>query len=1199
MSGSYSPGYAKINKRGGAGGWSPSDSDHYQWLQVNFGNRKQISAIATQGRYSSSDWVTQYRMLYSDTGRNWKPYHQDGNIWAFPGNVNSDSVVRHDLQHPVIARYVRFVPLDWNGEGRIGLRIEVYGCSYWADVINFDGHVVLPYRFRNKKMKTLKDVIALKFKTSESEGVILHGEGQQGDYITLELKKAKLVFSLNLGSNQLGPIYGHTSVMTGSLLDDHHWHSVVIERQGRSINLTLDRSTQHFRTNGEFDYLDLDYEITFGGIPFSGKPSSSSRKNFKGCMESINYNGINITDLARRKKLEPSNVGNLSFSCVEPYTVPVFFNATSYLEVPGRLHQDLFSVSFQFRTWNPNGLLLFSHFADNLGNVEIDLTESKVGVHINVTQTKMNQIDMSSGSGLNDGQWHEVRFLAKENFAVLTIDGDEASAVRTNSPLQVKTGEKYFFGGYLNQMNNSSHAVLQPSFQGCMQLIQVDDQLVNLSEVAQRRPGSFANVSIDMCAIIDRCVPNHCEHGGKCSQTWDSFKCTCDETGYSGATCHNSIYEPSCEAYKHLGQTSNYYWIDPDGSGPLGPLKVYCNMTEDKVWTIVSHDLQMQTTVVGYNPEKYSVTQLVYSASMDQISAITSSAEYCEQYVSYFCKMSRLLNTPDGSPYTWWVGKANEKHYYWGGSGPGIQKCACGIERNCTDPKYYCNCDADYKQWRKDAGFLSYKDHLPVSQVVVGDTDRQGSEAKLSVGPLRCQGDRDYWNAASFPNPSSYLHFSTFQGETSADISFYFKTLIPRGVFLENLGNTDFIKLELKSATEVSFSFDVGNGPVEMVVRSPTPLNDDQWHRVTAERNVKQASLQVDRLPQQVRKAPTEGHTRLELYSQLFVDVGAFFEEGMWLRYNFQAPGIGARDSGSRSENSPDPQNGAPDLAGEEIRFSFSTTKAPCILLYVSSFTTDFLAALVKPTGSLQIRYHLGGTREPYNIDVDHRSMANGQPHSVNITRRERTITLKLDHYPSVSYHLPSSSDTVFNSPKSLFLGKVIETGKIDQEIHKYNTPGFTGCLSRVQFNQIAPLKAALRQTNASAHVHVQGELVESNCGASPLTLSPMSSATDPWHLDHLDSASADFPYNPGQGQAIRNGVNRNSAIIGGVIAVVIFTILCTLVFLIRYMFRHKGTYHTNEAKGAESAESADAAIMNNDPNFTETIDESKKEWLI
>lgn len=43
---------------------------------------------------------------------------------------------------------------------------------------------------------------------------------------------------------------------------------------------------------------------------------------------------------------------------------------------------------------------------------------------------------------------------------------------------------------------------------------------------------------------------------------------------------------------------------------------------------------------------------------------------------------------------------------------------------------------------REDAGVLMYKDHLPVTQVVVGDTQRSGSEAKLTVGPLRCQGDR-------------------------------------------------------------------------------------------------------------------------------------------------------------------------------------------------------------------------------------------------------------------------------------------------------------------------------------------------------------------------------------------------------------------------------------------------------------------------
>uniref|UniRef100_A0A4W5PS13 F5/8 type C domain-containing protein n=1 Tax=Hucho hucho TaxID=62062 RepID=A0A4W5PS13_9TELE len=78
----YAPGYAKLNRRGGAGGWSPQDSDSYPWLQVDLGNRRQVVAVATQGRYSSSDWTTRYRLLYSDTGRNWKPYHQDGNIWV-------------------------------------------------------------------------------------------------------------------------------------------------------------------------------------------------------------------------------------------------------------------------------------------------------------------------------------------------------------------------------------------------------------------------------------------------------------------------------------------------------------------------------------------------------------------------------------------------------------------------------------------------------------------------------------------------------------------------------------------------------------------------------------------------------------------------------------------------------------------------------------------------------------------------------------------------------------------------------------------------------------------------------------------------------------------------------------------------------------------------------------------------------------
>lgn len=70
---------------------------------------------------------------------------------------------------------------------------------------------------------------------------------------------------------------------------------------------------------------------------------------------------------------------------------------------------------------------------------------------------------------------------------------------------------------------------------------------------------------------------------------------------------------------------------------------------------------------------------------------------------------------------------------------------------------------------------------------------------------------------------------------------------------------------------EVVFSFDVGNGPTEVIVQSLNSLNDNQWHYVKAERNVKEASLQIDQLPQRSHSAPPDGHIRLQLNSQLFV----------------------------------------------------------------------------------------------------------------------------------------------------------------------------------------------------------------------------------------------------------------------------------------------------------------------------------------
>lgn len=44
-----------------------------------------------------------------------------------------------------------------------------------------------------------------------------------------------------------------------------------------------------------------------------------------------------------------------------------------------------------------------------------------------------------------------------------------------------------------------------------------------------------------------------------------------------------AIYEQSCESYKHRGNTSGFYYIDSDGSGPLEPFLLYCNMTGELI----------------------------------------------------------------------------------------------------------------------------------------------------------------------------------------------------------------------------------------------------------------------------------------------------------------------------------------------------------------------------------------------------------------------------------------------------------------------------------------------------------------------------------------------------------------------------------------------------------------------------------------
>ncbi|XP_074809227.1 contactin-associated protein-like 4 isoform X2 [Natator depressus] len=1192
LSSSHSPGFARLNRRDGAGGWSPLVSNKYQWLQIDLGERTEITAVATQGGYGSSDWVTSYLLMFSDSGRNWKQYHQEEIIWAFSGNTNADSVVHNKLQHSIKARFLRFVPLAWNPNGRIGMRIEVYGCTYRSEVADFDGKSCLLYRFNEKSMSALKDVISLKFKTMQGDGILLHRGGQNGDHITLQLVKGKLSLFINLGDAKIHSANGQINITLGSLLDDQHWHSVLIEHFNNQVNFTVDKHSHHFHAKGEFNYLDLDYELSFGGIPMPGKSGTLPLKNFHGCFENLYYNGVNIIDLAKRHKPQIYIMGNMSFSCSEPQMVPVtFLSASSYLALPGTSGQDEVSISFQFRTWNKEGLLLSSKLHQTSGGLLLYLSDGKV--KMSIYKPGKAQSDITAGAGLNNGQWHSVSLSAKRSRMSLMVDNDVTSSAHAAVPIHIYSGDTYYFGGCPNNGNSSECKSPFAGFQGCMRLITTGNKAVDLISVQQNSLGNFSNLQIDLCGIIDRCLPNYCEHSGECTQAWNSFYCNCTNTGYTGSTCHYSIYEQSCEAYKHTGNTSGFYYIDSDGSGPLGPFLVYCNMT-------------------------------------------------------------------DGIPLSWWVGRTNETQTYWGGSLPDVQKCACGLEGSCIDSQRYCNCDADRNEWANDTGFLSYKEHLPVTEIVITDTDRPNSEAAYKLGPLLCRGDRTFWNSASFNTEASYLHFPTFHGELSADVSFFFKTTASSGMFLENLGIKDFIRIELHSPSEVTFSFDVGNGPFEVTVQSPTPLNDNQWHYVRAERNIKEALLQVDQLPQRTLTAPSDGHIRLQLNSQLFVggtasrqkgflgcirslqlngialdleerakitpgvepgcpghcssygnlchnggkcrekyngfscdctfsaytgpfckkEISAYFGAGTSVMYNFQEYYTLAKNSSSHASSFYADMT----LIREVITFTFRTTRTPSLLLYVSSFYKEYLSVILAKNGSLQIRYKLDSHQDPDVFSISVKSMADGLLHHVKINREEEMLFVEINQNERMQFVL--SSGTEFNAIKSLVLGKILESNDVDQDTMKANSQGFIGCLSSVQFNHFAPLKAALHHTS-SAPVIVKGRFTESNCGTSTGADSTSSETTHSF-ADH--SGPID------EGEPLANAIRRDSAIIGGVIAVVIFILLCIAAIAVR-IYKKKSVYKKNEAKGSQNEDSAETALKC-ELSMQNTVNENQKEYF-
>jgi contactin associated protein-like 2 len=113
----------------------------------------------------------------------------------------------------------------------------------------------------------------------------------------------------------------------------------------------------------------------------------------------------------------------------------------------------------------------------------------------------------------------------------------------------------------------------------------------------------------------------------------------------------------------------------------------------------------------------------------------------------------------------------------------------------------------------------------------------------------------------------------------------------------------------------------------------------------------------------------------------------------------------------------------------------------------------DYFTLEMNNNGGVRVRFNYGFDTFEYNVPYD---LTNGQDHEIIVTRHDfgKRIVIIVDDYEPYTDVFPQTQqiDMQFDSPHVMFIGRN-ETTPPEQ--------GFTGCIARLQFNRIFPLKYA------------------------------------------------------------------------------------------------------------------------------------------
>ncbi|XP_041948032.1 neurexin 2a isoform X11 [Alosa sapidissima] len=730
-------------------------------------------------------------------------------------------------------------------------------------VATFKGNEFFSYDLSHTPIQSSMDEITLAFRTLQRNGLLLH-TGKSVDYVNLSLKSGAVYLVINLGS---GAFEAMVSPAEGKF-NDNAWHEVRVSRNLRQVTISVDGLlTTTGYTQEDYTMLGSDDVFYIGGSPNTADlPGSPISNNFMGCLKNVVYRNselrLELSHLAERRVPGVTLHGDLSFRCEDVAALdPVSFDTPeAYVTLPKWATKKTGAISFDFRTTEPNGLLLFSHGRPQLPREAKGLDRSLPRADFFAMELLDGflylLLDMGSGSvkvkasarRINTGEWCHVDFYREGRRGSISVNSHSAPfSANEGSEVLDLDGSVYLGGlpgewGGLPLPPDVWSAPLRLGFVGCVRDLFVDGHSRDLRRLAelQSAPGvsSFCTRETHR-----RCAGEPCAHGGRCTEGWNRHICDCTGTGYLGANCETEAVVLSYDGSMFLkvamatamhteAEDVALRFMSQRAFGLL--LATTSRESADTLRLELERGRLKLTVNLGKGPETLLAGRKLNDNEWHSVKVVRRGKSL---------QLSVDNETVDGQM----TGAHTRLEFH-------------NIETGIMTERRFISV--------LPSNFIGHLQGLSFNGVPYLDQCKNGD---ISYCELNAHFGMQHIvaNPMTFRSRSSYVALSTLQAYASMHLFFQFKTSSPDGLLLFNSGDgSDFIVVELVKGF-IHYVFDLGNGPSLMKGYSEKPLNDNQWHSVVISRD--DSNVHTLKIDTRTVTQHSNGARNLDLKGELYI----------------------------------------------------------------------------------------------------------------------------------------------------------------------------------------------------------------------------------------------------------------------------------------------------------------------------------------